>query len=347
MFRPVVRGISGQRHGHRSLAPGEQWSEIHYIHHNWKNVPSGKAALEVVWPVFEPGREGKEVARPTAKLDINIPVATQARVHALCQRLEERLGNGNSTENERQVVIHEVIDYVQYTTHAELAPIVWRLIESFPNQSPVHDFIPMVYAAGNDKGIVNRRLIKLACDLNYPDLDDIFWYWRRERVTLSTDEMTPLLQSENVWTRAMTGATFTDRCGKEWMEQLFRDLRASQQPLPGEQFARLLSQLDDDDFATRERATRALQEHGEPVRVQLHKALQDKPSIEVKSRIQRVLDEIAKGPPPIARKTLWLLENVYAPQSHAMLKVLAEGPTDSWATKEAKAILAKRQNQKP
>lgn len=226
MFRPVVRGISGQRHGHRSLAPGEQWSEIHYIHHNWKNVPSGKAALEVVWPVFEPGREGKEVARPTAKLDINIPVATQARVHALCQRLEERLGNGNSTENERQVVIHEVIDYVQYTTHAELAPIVWRLIESFPNQSPVHDFIPMVYAAGNDKGIVNRRLIKLACDLNYPDLDDIFWYWRRERVTLSTDEMTPLLQSENVWTRAMTGATFTDRCGKEWMEQLFRDLRA-------------------------------------------------------------------------------------------------------------------------
>src|SRR5262249_21006365 len=150
-----------------------------------------------------------------------------------------------------------------------------------------------------DTGLANRRLIKLACDPNYPEVYAIFGYWRGEKFTLSAEEMALLLKSENVWIRALTCVTFPDQCGKEWTERLLRDLRESQQPMPDKLFARLLPNLDDDDFAVRQQATEELQRHGERVRTQLAKALQGQPSPEVKDRLKRVLEEIAKEPPRI------------------------------------------------
>jgi hypothetical protein len=135
-----------------------------------------------------------------------------------------------------------------------------------------------------------------------------------------------------------------DHCGKEWTERLLRDLR---QPLPTEVLARLLSELDSDDFAVREKATRELVQHGERVQAQLRKALQDRPSPEAKRRIQLALDAIAEGPPPIVRTTLNLLVTEDTLQAAALLRTLADGPADWWATKEAKTILADREKQKP
>jgi hypothetical protein len=103
----------------------------------------------------------------------------------------------------------------------------------------------------------------------------------------------------------------------------------------------VLAELDDDEFAVRERATRELQEHGEPARAQLVKVLEGQPTPEVKSRVQRALKEIAKGPPRIVEITLWLASN--DEQADALLRLLAEGQPDSWATKEAKDILARRE----
>jgi hypothetical protein len=62
-----------------------------------------------------------------------------------------------------------------------------------------------------------------------------------------------------------------------------------------------------------------------------------------------VRDAIAEeGPPSIINKALWFLHAAEpSPQDLAVLRVLAEGHPDFWATKEAKKILAEHAKQKP
>lgn len=332
-------GVSGSPYGSSTLSPGDKRTEILYVHQHFQHIPRGKTVFEVVWPIHEPGLGGKEIARPVTTLEVDIPAANKERTRVLCQWLEEKLNNGKETVDPQQS-IRKVIDYIRYTNHAELAPIAWRLMEFHPESYPASDFIEMIYATAEDKRAVNRRLAKLACDPNYPHLDNIFWYWLREKITLSSEELAPLLRSENVWIRALTYLAFPSQRTQEWTDRLFRDLRDAQQPLPEVRFAQLLTHLDDDDFIVRERATCELQQYGDPVRAQLLKVLQGQPTPEVKARVKSILGELDKGPPRIVRTTLWLADN--HPDAKAFLRLLAEGEPNSWATREAKAILMRR-----
>jgi hypothetical protein len=360
------RGGSGQQ----KLSPGDRLSEILYAHQQFCDLVKGKAVLEVSWRIFEPTEEGKVIARPTTRVEVDLLPATEDRLRALCGRLLAKLDQPARTEEERRQRVDEVLDYLQNTNHTGLVPVLWRLLESAPDACPMTDFLQQIYAGARDKSAVNRRLVKLACDPDYPGQGRIFAYWRWEppppaakgddkemqkfakmfcdfdrqeehweRVTLSAEEVAPLLRCKSVWIRAMTSVTFPDQCDRAWTEQLFRDLRESQQPLPEKLFARLLADLDDDDFTVRQQATEDLERHGDRVQAQISKALQGQPSPEVKDRLKRVLEESAKGPPRIVRVTLPQLEHANTAPSRAILRVLAEGQTDSWATREAKAAL--------
>jgi RNA polymerase sigma factor (sigma-70 family) len=57
--------------------------------------------------------------------------------------------------------------------------------------------------------------------------------------------------------------------------------------------AQLIAQLDSDDFARRQEAAAELDYLGKFIKADLDKALADNPSLEVKNRIQRLLDQIA------------------------------------------------------
>jgi hypothetical protein len=239
-------------------------------------------------------------------------------------------------------VTREVIDYVRYTKHAGLAPVAWRLVESPSGFDSMDDLLRLLYGATEQKGVVNRRLVKLACDPDYPELGDVFRYWRYEAVAFSAEELAPLLRSENLWTKALTYATFGDRCGEEWKARLLHDFREAHEQLPAELFGRLVKGLDDDDFAAREKATGELRRYGERAKVQLREALQRAPSAEAKRRMELLLDEIPEEPPLIVQIAVGLLRNPKTPAARTLFRLLAEGRTDSWATNEAKAILAER-----
>jgi hypothetical protein len=357
----------GQPYGRRKLSPGDQLCEVHYLHHQYCDIAQGKVSFEVTWRIVEPGEEGKEIACPTERLEADVLPLTEARLRALCQCLETKLEQAPATGEERRKRVREVVNYLRDMNRAGLTPVLWRLIESFADVAPISDYLPLLYDAAQDKRSVNRRLVKLASNPEYPEFGSIFSYWRRqpvpgkpdpedeklakrfcnfdppgaapETVTLSAEEIAPLLQSDNLWIRVWTHVTFPVHTNKEWTERLFRDLRESQQPLPEKVFARLLSDLDNDDFAVRQRATEELQRHGERARAQITQALQGQPSPEVRDRLKHVLEEIAKGPPRVIQVTLPQLENANTIQSRAILRVLAEGETDSWATREAKAAL--------
>jgi WD40 repeat protein len=104
---------------------------------------------------------------------------------------------------------------------------------------------------------------------------------------------------------------------------------------------RLLRELDSPDFATRETATRALKEIGEPARAQLEAACKDGTSAEVRRRARAVLGELDPRSGPRLRevRAVQVLEYVGAPPARRLLEELARGAPGARLTQEAKAAL--------
>src|SRR5262249_52390321 len=65
--------------------------------------------------------------------------------------------------------------------------------------------------------------------------------------------------------------------------------------VPADQLAKCIAELDDDRFAAREKAAKALEELGDPAETAVRKALQDKPGLETKRRLEPVLESFDKN----------------------------------------------------
>jgi hypothetical protein len=107
----------------------------------------------------------------------------------------------------------------------------------------------------------------------------------------------------------------------------------------------LLKQLDDDAFATRERATRLLIEKGVGVVPKLHAHLKGPVSLEVRVRIRRILRHFNDPRPTAAElrvvRAVGVLSRIDTASSRALLAELAAGPEEAPATIAAKAALAR------
>jgi WD40 repeat protein len=117
----------------------------------------------------------------------------------------------------------------------------------------------------------------------------------------------------------------------------------------------LLADLDSDDFATREAASRELDRIAADVEEGLRLALKRGPSVEVSKRIQQALDGVkqrADRPPPFDRHRIGLaltaLEQCDSVESRAALAELAAKAPESEVGRGAKAALERqRQPQRP
>ena len=115
---------------------------------------------------------------------------------------------------------------------------------------------------------------------------------------------------------------------------------------PYEYVARLVAQLDNDDFGVRERATAELARLGELVQPILRQALQQQPGPEVRHRLEKVLEQKktagdAKFGGELLRGTraVDVLETIGTPEALAVLKVLANGTPGVPLTEVAAAAL--------
>ena len=107
--------------------------------------------------------------------------------------------------------------------------------------------------------------------------------------------------------------------------------------------ARLIADLDHNDFEQREKASKALAAIGKPASAALTKALQGEPSAEKKRRIKELLDALrAKAPTPeMVRPTraLEVLERIGTAEAKQLLDELAKGDPDAKLTEDARATL--------
>jgi RNA polymerase sigma factor (sigma-70 family) len=121
-------------------------------------------------------------------------------------------------------------------------------------------------------------------------------------------------------------------------------LRGRLKPVPPadrERFARLLADLDSDTFAVREKAAAELAEQGAAVEALVRQALEDKPSQEVRRRLEQLLGDLGAPSPNRLRvlRAVEALEHAGGAQERQLLEELGGGAPGAWLTREAKASL--------
>jgi len=115
--------------------------------------------------------------------------------------------------------------------------------------------------------------------------------------------------------------------------------------LDADKVAKLLDDLEGDNFAKRNRANTELEKLGELAKPALEKRLTDMPPLEVQKRIQALLDKL-KGPVTEPNKlralrAIEILEHIGTPEAQEVLQKVAKGTPEAQLTLEAHAALAR------
>jgi RNA polymerase sigma factor (sigma-70 family) len=122
------------------------------------------------------------------------------------------------------------------------------------------------------------------------------------------------------------------------VDLLAKELRPIPRPDPAH-VARLIADLDDERFSVRERAGKELKALGELAAPALRKALDRKPSLELRRRAEGLLDglEHPSGDRLRGMRAVEVLEHIASPEARALLTALAKGAPGARLTREAKA----------
>jgi hypothetical protein len=105
------------------------------------------------------------------------------------------------------------------------------------------------------------------------------------------------------------------------------------------QIRRWIAELDDDEFAVREAATKHLAEHIGEAAALLEQALGQGPSVEVRERVKRLLGARKDEGAGRVRRAVQALEFAGTPEAVRCLEELAKGPDGARVTEAAKAAL--------
>ncbi len=103
----------------------------------------------------------------------------------------------------------------------------------------------------------------------------------------------------------------------------------------------LIAELDSDDFAIRDRASRRLEVMGDLAEPALRQALQAPPSLEMRKRLETLLD-LATGLSPRycqAMRALTILEQLGSSEARQVLEAVAQGVPAARVTATAQACL--------
>jgi hypothetical protein len=110
--------------------------------------------------------------------------------------------------------------------------------------------------------------------------------------------------------------------------------------------ARLIGQLDSDQFAVRDSAMKELREARDEIGPALQRALDNAPSVETTRRIKAILSAPPSAPAGETLRSLRavkVLERIATPDARQLLQKLADGASSGRLTREAKAALERAQ----
>lgn len=131
-------------------------------------------------------------------------------------------------------------------------------------------------------------------------------------------------------------------------ESLIKGKLSGLKKIDTQRIARLIADLDSDDFKTRESASKELAGQGQSAEKALREHLDGKPSAELIRRIQDLLDKLdRKGDDPEQRRlirTIEVLERLGTPEAQRLLRKIVEAAPDADRAREARASLQRLEN---
>jgi dipeptidyl aminopeptidase/acylaminoacyl peptidase len=154
---------------------------------------------------------------------------------------------------------------------------------------------------------------------------------------------------ESVWTdlagtdaaRAFRAIGLLTAAPQQAMPFLREQLRKEPR-VPPERIRQLMAELDSDRYAMREKAREELERLGEIAEPYLRRVLTERPTLEVRRRVERLLEKVGQPIPPEQLRPLRaveVLEHIGTPEGRAVLATLAEGAPEARLTQDAKAAL--------
>jgi WD40 repeat protein len=119
--------------------------------------------------------------------------------------------------------------------------------------------------------------------------------------------------------------------------------------IPAEQMKRLLADLDSSEFSHREEASKGLADLGEQARPALEAALSKQPSLDLRRRIEALLEPSTVRTSEELRgiRAVHVLEQIGTAEARQVLQKLADGTPEARLTKEAKASLERLARRPP
>jgi RNA polymerase sigma factor (sigma-70 family) len=124
---------------------------------------------------------------------------------------------------------------------------------------------------------------------------------------------------------------------------LLKDRLRPATPADPKRLARLLADLGSDRFELRRQAQAELEELGELTEPALRKALAGTPSLDLRQRLERLLDHLSGQVPPAGQlrdlRAVELLELLGSPEARRLLQVLAGGAPEARLTREARSAI--------
>jgi hypothetical protein len=116
------------------------------------------------------------------------------------------------------------------------------------------------------------------------------------------------------------------------------------------EMSRLLDELDSPVYSRRERAMKELEALHESAAPALEAALKENPALEVRRRLQQLLDRTKQAAPPQglrALRAVEALEKMATPEARALIEILAAGSAGEALTEDARAALQRMKNPTP
>lgn len=141
-------------------------------------------------------------------------------------------------------------------------------------------------------------------------------------------------------------ATWTLAASPDEVVKFLKD-QVPPRPAPANQdeLARLIKQLDDDDFAIRQKAMAQLEKQGEAAGLALRLALMQSPPLELRRRVEELLQKLdgVALPPERLRwlRAVEVLERINSPPARQLLEEVARTHAGSRLGEEASASLAR------
>jgi hypothetical protein len=133
-----------------------------------------------------------------------------------------------------------------------------------------------------------------------------------------------------------------------WMKGHLKPVAAPAKPaVDAAAIARLIADLDDDDFGARETATEALRQMGDLAQPAMRAALEKTGSAEVRRRLEKLLERLEDSPVTadelMAVRGVEVLERIGSPAAKELLQQLAKGHESARVTREARSALERLQ----